>query len=52
LKAIQQQAKKQAEESKKTVANAAWWIFGTAITSLCASAIAGAIAVTGIALPG
>ncbi|WP_445631412.1 MFS transporter [Nostoc sp. DSM 114167] len=52
LKAIQEQAKKQAEETKKTVANAAWWIFGTAITSLCASAIAGAIAVTGITLPG
>ncbi|MEH2256744.1 MFS transporter [Nostoc sp.] len=52
LKAIQQQTKKQAEETKKTVANAAWWIFGTAITSLCASAIAGAIAVTGITLPG
>ncbi|MBN3896256.1 MAG: MFS transporter [Nostoc sp. NOS(2021)] len=52
LKAIQQQAKKQAEETKKTVANAAWWIFGTAITSLCASAIGGAIAVTGITLPG
>jgi hypothetical protein len=50
LKAIQEQAKKQAEETKKTVANAAWWIFGTAITSLCASAIAGAIAVTGITL--
>ncbi|MEH2113381.1 MFS transporter [Nostoc sp.] len=52
LKAIQDQAKKQAEETKKTVANAAWWIFGTAITSLAASAIAGAIAVTGITLPG
>ncbi|MEH2065222.1 MAG: MFS transporter [Nostoc sp.] len=52
LKAIQEQAKKQAEETKKTVANAAWWIFGTAITSLCASVIAGAIAVTGITLPG
>ncbi|MEH2166110.1 MAG: MFS transporter [Nostoc sp.] len=52
LKAIQKQSKKQAEETKKTVANAAWWIFGTAITSLCASAIAGAIAVTGITLPG
>ncbi|MEH2192296.1 MAG: MFS transporter [Nostoc sp.] len=52
LKAIQDQAKKQAEESKKTVANAAWWIFGTAITSLAASAIAGAIAVTGLTLPG
>ncbi|MBD2415270.1 hypothetical protein FACHB389_23555 [Nostoc calcicola FACHB-389] len=52
LKAIQQQAKKQAEETKKTVANAAWWIFGTALTSLAASAIAGAIAVTGLTLPG
>jgi len=52
LKAIQQQAKKQAEETKKTVANAAWWIFGTALTSLAASAVAGAIAVTGLSLPG
>ena len=52
LKAIQKQAKKQAEETKKTVANAAWWLFGTALTSLAASAIAGAIAVTGITLPG
>jgi nucleoid DNA-binding protein len=52
LKAIQKQAKKQAEETKKTVANAAWWIFGTALTSLAASAIAGAIAVTGLSLPG
>ncbi|WP_392535122.1 MFS transporter [Nostoc sp. C117] len=51
LKAIQKQAKKQAEETKKTVANAAWWIFGTALTSLAASAIAGAIAVTGLPLP-
>ncbi|MBD2676700.1 MULTISPECIES: MFS transporter [Nostoc] len=51
LKAIQQQAKKQAEETKKTVANAAWWIFGTALTSLAASAVAGAIAVTGLSLP-
>ncbi|MFN6561830.1 MAG: MFS transporter [Nostoc sp. ChiSLP01] len=51
LKTIQQQAKKQAEETKKTVANAAWWIFGTALTSLAASAVAGAIAVTGLSLP-
>ncbi|RCJ19812.1 hypothetical protein A6S26_03490 [Nostoc sp. ATCC 43529] len=51
LKAIQQQAKKQAEETKKTVANAAWWIFGTALTSLAASAVAGAIAVTGLSMP-
>ncbi|MEI1374348.1 MFS transporter [Nostoc sp. UHCC 0926] len=52
LKAIQKQAKKQAEETKKTVASSAWWLFGTALTSLAASAIAGAIAVTGITLPG
>ncbi|MBD2559237.1 MULTISPECIES: MFS transporter [Nostoc] len=52
LKAIQEQTKKQAQETKKTVANAAWWLFGTALTSLAASAIAGAIAVTGITLPG
>ncbi|MEH2435256.1 MAG: MFS transporter [Nostoc sp.] len=51
LKAIQQQAKKQAQETKKTVANAAWWLFGTALTSLLASAIAGAVAVTGLPLP-
>jgi hypothetical protein len=50
LKAIQHQAKKQAEDTKKTVANAAWWLFWTALTSLGASAIAGAIAVTGIPL--
>ncbi|MBL1201309.1 MAG: MFS transporter [Nostoc sp. GBBB01] len=48
LKAMQEQAKKQAEETKKTVADAAWWIFGTALTSLAASAVAGAIAVTGL----
>lgn len=51
LKAIQHQAKKQAQETKKTVANAAWWLFGTALTSLAASAIAGAVAVTGLPLP-
>jgi hypothetical protein len=48
LNAIKEQAKKQAEETKKTVASAAWWLFGTALTSLAASAIAGAIAVSGV----
>jgi hypothetical protein len=47
LQAIQEQAKQQAEGVKKTVASAAWWLFGTAFASLVASAIAGAIAVTG-----
>ena len=51
LKAIQEQTKKQAQETKKTVANAAWWLFGTALTSLAVSAIAGAVAVTGLPLP-
>lgn len=44
LQAIQEQAKIQAEETKRIVANAAWWLFGTALTSLFASAIAGAMA--------
>ncbi len=44
LQATQEQAKIQAEETKRIVANAAWWLFGTALTSLFASAIAGAMA--------
>ncbi|MFH7024191.1 MAG: MFS transporter [Heteroscytonema crispum UTEX LB 1556] len=45
LKAIKQQAKKQAIDSKKAVADAAWWLFNAAFASLAASAIAGALAV-------
>ena len=41
-----QQAQKQAAETKKVASGAAWWLFNTAITSLAASARAGAIAVT------
>ncbi|HIK07925.1 MAG TPA: MFS transporter [Trichormus sp. M33_DOE_039] len=52
IKAIQEQAKKQAEATRKTVASAAWWLFGTALSSLVASIIAGVIAVTGLSLPG
>ncbi len=52
LKAVQAEVKKQAQETQKTVASAAWWLFGTALTSLAASAIAGVIAVTGLRLPG
>ncbi|MDH6057696.1 MFS transporter [Umezakia ovalisporum] len=44
LEAIQEQAKIQAEETKRIVANVAWWLFGVALTSLFASAITGAIA--------
>lgn len=45
LNAVKDQAKKQAVETKKAVAGAAWWLFNTAFVSLAASAIAGAIAV-------
>jgi len=48
LQAIKEQAQKQAEETKKTVAGAAWWLFNTAFVSLVASAIAGALAVPGL----
>lgn len=45
IKAVRQQARQQVEETRKTVASAAWWLFGTAFSSLVASAIAGALAV-------
>lgn len=52
LKEIQRQAQKQAEETKKVIAGAAWWLFSTALTSLAASALAGVIAVRGLNLLG
>ena len=52
LKAIKDQAQKQAVETKKAVAGAAWWLFNTALVSLAASAIAGALAVAGPSLFG
>jgi nucleoid DNA-binding protein len=42
---VRRQAKKQAIETRKAAETAAWWLFGTAIVSAGASAIAGAIAV-------
>jgi hypothetical protein len=45
LEAVRRQAKKQAEETRKAAESAAWWLFGTAIVSAIASAIAGALAV-------
>ena len=47
FKAVQQQARQQAIETQKVAAGAAWWLFGTAVTSLAASAAAGIIAVKG-----
>ncbi|MBE9214442.1 MFS transporter [Plectonema cf. radiosum LEGE 06105] len=48
LKAIKQQAKKQAIDAKAAAASAAWWLFGAALTSLVGSAIAGVLAVRSI----
>ena len=45
LEEVKRQAKKQAEETRKAAETAAWWLFGTAIVSAGASALAGAIAV-------
>ncbi|MFB2923861.1 MFS transporter [Aerosakkonema funiforme] len=49
---IKHQAKKQGEEARKAAATAAWWLFGTAVTSVAISALAGAIAVGGLNLFG
>ncbi|MBV6627650.1 MAG: MFS transporter, partial [Rivularia sp. (in: Bacteria)] len=45
LKAVKKQAKKQAKDAKEAAASAAWWLFGAALTSLAASAVAGVLAV-------
>ena len=52
LKAIKDQAQKQAFETKKAVTGSAWWLFNTALVSLAASAIARALAVGGPSLFG
>ena len=45
LKAIQHETKKQVRETRKVASGAAWWVFSSALFSLAASAIGGAIAV-------
>lgn len=45
---LKHKAAKQAEETRKAAATAAWWVFGTALTSVATAAIAGAIAVGGL----
>jgi nucleoid DNA-binding protein len=52
IKDLKRKAKEQGEEARKTAATAAWWLFGTAITSVAISALAGAIAVAGFDLFG
>lgn len=44
IKTLKHQAKEQAEEVQKTAAAAAWWVFGTALTSVTSAAIAGLLA--------
>ncbi|MBD2104397.1 MFS transporter [Leptolyngbya sp. FACHB-261] len=48
IKELKHKAKAQAEEAQKTVATAAWWLFGTAATSVATAAIAGVIAAGGL----
>ncbi|XHX79361.1 MAG: sulfite exporter TauE/SafE family protein [Stenomitos frigidus ULC029] len=47
LEELKQQAQHQANETRKAVAIAAWWLFVTALSSALTSAIAGALAVGG-----
>jgi hypothetical protein len=48
IKDIKHKAKKQGEEARKAAGTAAWWLFGTALTSVATAALAGAIAVGGL----
>lgn len=52
VKELKHNAKKQMEETRKTAATAAWWLFGTALTSVGVAAFAGVMAVRGLALFG
>ncbi|NJL83654.1 MAG: MFS transporter, partial [Chloroflexaceae bacterium] len=42
---VKREAQRQAEETRKAAASAAWWLFFTALASAGAAALAGAIAV-------
>ena len=48
IKQLKNKTKQQAEDAREAAAAAAWWLFGTALTSVVVSALAGAIAVGGI----
>ena len=45
LEDVKREAARKAEETRKAAETAAWWLFGTALVSAFASALAGAIAV-------
>ncbi|MGI0486686.1 hypothetical protein ACN4EK_14700 [Pantanalinema rosaneae CENA516] len=46
VEALKLQARQQMAVARKTAVTATWWLFGTAVTSLITSAIAGFLAVT------
>jgi ElaB/YqjD/DUF883 family membrane-anchored ribosome-binding protein len=52
VKQLKKNAKQQVEETRKAAATAAWWLFGTALTSVGVAAFAGVMAVRGLALFG
>lgn len=45
LEQLKHQAQRQAEETRKAAANAAWWLFATAVVSGISAALGGSIAV-------
>jgi hypothetical protein len=50
LESIKHAAQKQVRETRKIAAGAAWWVFSSALFSLAASALAGFMAVTRLAV--
>lgn len=52
VKQLKHKAKEQMKETRKAVATAAWWLFGTAITSVAVAAFAGVLAVGGFGVFG
>jgi ElaB/YqjD/DUF883 family membrane-anchored ribosome-binding protein len=50
VKQLKHNAKKQVQETRKAAATAAWWLFGTALTSVAVAAFAGMLAVGGLAM--
>jgi hypothetical protein len=52
VKQLKHKAKEQMVETRKAAATAAWWLFGTALTSVGVAAFAGVMAVRGLALFG
>jgi hypothetical protein len=52
VKQLKHKAKEQMRETRKVAATAAWWLFGTALTSVGVAAFAGVMAVRGLALFG